>query len=107
MDITDVVFTQDALGDTGFFAKLFEPSFAPMVVSDVLSDMTTTKATVQDAMINDVLKDMTSTQFFMPLTWKNEAFIEIKEQMPVWEAVVFLTFLVFQRLIEQDVFLAR
>lgn len=85
MDITDVVFTQDALGDTGFFAKLFEPSFAPMVVSDVLSDMTTTKATVQDAMINDVLKDMTSTQFFMPLTWKNEAFIEIKEQMPVWE----------------------
>jgi hypothetical protein len=47
--------------------------------------MTTTKATVQDAMINDALKDMKTVQFFIPLTFKNEAFIEIQEQMPVWE----------------------
>lgn len=85
MDITDAIFTQDALIDVGFYAKLIEPSFSPLVVSDNSLDMTTTKATVQDAMINDALKDMKTAQFFIPLTFKNEAFIEIQEQMPVWE----------------------
>ncbi len=85
MDITDAIFTQDALSDVGFYAKLIEPSFSPLVVSEILSDMTTAKATVQDPMINDALKDMKSTQFFIPFTFKNDAFIEIQEQMPVWE----------------------
>jgi hypothetical protein len=81
MDITDAIFTQDALSDIGFYAKLIEPSFSPLVVSDNSLDMTTTKATVQDAMINDALKDMKTAQFFIPLTFKNEAFIEIQEQL--------------------------